>query len=63
MPRFDFRCPHCQNLEEYWVAFEAVDLLEENGVPRCRFCGQGPMKKLLSAVPVILRGGGWASKS
>jgi len=63
IPHFDFRCEHCQHLEEYWVALQAVDLIKDSGLPRCRFCELGPMKRLLSVPAVILRGGGWASKS
>lgn len=65
--KYQFKCPECQDTEEVEGPIETGPPY----TPLCLLCSlfapDGPamihMKRVWSAVPVVFRGGGWASKS
>ena len=52
MPTYDYRCDRCE-----WT-FEVRQRISEEPLATCERCG-GPIRRLLSAAPFILKGGGW----
>ena len=52
MPTYDYRCDRCER------TFEVRQRISEAPLTTCDRCG-GPIRRLLSAAPFILKGGGW----
>ena len=52
MPTYDYRCDRCER------TFEVRQRISEAPLTACDRCG-GPIHRLLSAAPFILKGGGW----
>lgn len=52
MPTYDYRCDRCER------TFEVRQRISEEPLTACDRCG-GPIRRLLSAAPFILKGGGW----
>ena len=52
MPTYDYRCDGCER------TFEVRQRISEEALTTCERCG-GPIRRLLSAAPFILKGGGW----
>ena len=52
VPTYDYRCDRCQR------TFEVRQRISEEPLTICEHCG-GPIRRLLSAAPFILKGGGW----
>ena len=52
MPAYDYRCDQCDR------TFEVRQRISEAPLTTCDRCG-GPIHRLLSAAPFILKGGGW----
>jgi len=52
MPTYEYECPKCPRV------FEARQRITEPALATCDRCG-GPIHRLLSAAPFILKGGGW----
>ena len=52
MPAYDYRCDRCDR------TFEVRQRISEAPLTACDRCG-GPIHRLLSAAPFILKGGGW----
>ena len=52
MPTYDYRCDRCER------TFEVRQRISEAPLTTCERCG-GPIRRLLSAAPFILKGGGW----
>ncbi len=52
MPAYDYRCDRCDR------TFEVRQRISEAPLTTCDRCG-GPIHRLLSAAPFILKGGGW----
>lgn len=52
MPTYDYRCDQCER------TFEVRQRISEAPLTTCERCG-GPIHRLLSAAPFILKGGGW----
>ena len=52
MPAYDYRCDRCER------TFEVRQRISEAPLTTCDRCG-GPIHRLLSAAPFILKGGGW----
>ena len=52
MPTYDYRCDRCER------TFEVRQRISEEPLATCERCG-GPIRRLLSAAPFILKGGGW----
>lgn len=52
MPTYEYECPECPRI------FEVRQRISEPPLQRCDRCG-GPVRRLLSATPFILKGGGW----
>lgn len=61
MPRYDFKCPQCGEVEDVVLSIDRLDTVDRFGQIVCD-CGV-PMKRTISVPGIILRGGGWASKS
>lgn len=62
MPRYDFRCPECQEVYELRLSYEEYDRLPED--PRaCARCltKLNAMERVLTAAPVHYKGFGWFS--
>ena len=52
VPTYDYRCDRCER------TFEVRQRISEEPLTNCDRCG-GPIRRLLSAAPFILKGGGW----
>jgi len=52
MPTYEYECPKCPRV------FEARQRITEPALETCDRCG-GPIHRLLSAAPFILKGEGW----
>ena len=52
MPTYDYRCDRCNR------TFEIRQRISAEALTTCDRCG-GPIRRLLSAAPFILKGGGW----
>ena len=52
MPTYEYECPKCPRV------FEVKQRITEPPLEVCDRCG-GPIHRLLSAAPFILKGGGW----
>lgn len=52
MPTYEYECPRCPRV------FEVKQRISEPALDTCDRCG-GPIHRLLSAAPFILKGGGW----
>jgi len=55
MPLYDFECKNCGYGGEILIKLDEED-------PNCSKCGE-KMDKVMSSVPFILKGRGWASDS
>jgi putative FmdB family regulatory protein len=52
VPTYDYRCDRCER------TFEIRQRISAEPLTACDRCG-GPIRRLLSAAPFILKGGGW----
>jgi putative FmdB family regulatory protein len=52
VPTYEYECPKCPRV------FEVKQRITEPKLEVCERCG-GPIHRLLSATPFILKGGGW----
>jgi putative FmdB family regulatory protein len=52
VPTYEYECPRCPRV------FEVKQRITEPKLEVCERCG-GPIHRLLSATPFILKGGGW----
>jgi putative FmdB family regulatory protein len=52
VPTYEYECPKCPRV------FEVKQRITEPKLETCEICG-GPIHRLLSATPFILKGGGW----
>jgi putative FmdB family regulatory protein len=52
VPTYEYQCDKCQRV------FEVRQRISEPSLTTCDACG-GAVKRLLSAAPFILKGGGW----
>ena len=52
MPTYDYRCDRCER------TYEVRQRISEAPLTACDRCG-GPIRRLLSPAPFILKGGGW----
>lgn len=52
VPTYDYQCDKCHRTFEVWQRITAEPLTS------CETCG-GALRRLLSAAPFILKGGGW----
>jgi putative FmdB family regulatory protein len=52
VPTYDYRCDRCER------TFEVRQRISAEPLTACDRCG-GPIRRLLSAAPFILKGGGW----
>jgi putative FmdB family regulatory protein len=52
MPTYEYECPKCPRV------FEVRQRITEPALATCDRCG-GPVHRLLSPAPFILKGGGW----
>ena len=52
VPTYEYECPKCPRV------FEVRQRIPEPALTTCDRCG-GPIHRLLSATPFILKGGGW----
>lgn len=52
MPTYEYQCDACQRV------FEVKQRITEAPLDRCDSCG-GPVRRLLSPAPFILKGEGW----
>lgn len=52
VPTYEYECPKCPRV------FEVKQRITEPALGVCERCG-GPVHRLLSATPFILKGGGW----
>ena len=52
MPTYEYECPRCPRV------FEIKQRITEPALVTCEVCG-GPIHRLLSAAPFILKGEGW----
>jgi putative FmdB family regulatory protein len=52
LPTYDYRCDRCER------TFEVRQRISEAPLTTCDRCG-GPIHRLLSPAPFILKGGGW----
>jgi putative FmdB family regulatory protein len=52
VPTYEYECPKCPRV------FEVKQRISESALTTCDRCG-GPIHRLLSATPFILKGGGW----
>ncbi len=52
VPTYEYECPRCPRV------FEVRQRISEPALTTCDRCG-GPIRRLLSPAPFILKGGGW----
>jgi putative FmdB family regulatory protein len=53
MPLYEYECPFCGH------RFELIRRFSDPPAETCTSCGQGPVRKLLSAPAVHFKGTGW----
>ncbi|PID78281.1 MAG: FmdB family transcriptional regulator [Deltaproteobacteria bacterium] len=53
MPIYEYGCEHCGKISE---VFQSVS---EKPLEKCKLCGKGPVKKLISRSSFHLKGSGW----
>ena len=56
MPRYDYVCAACGS------RFEAFHGVHDAGPASCTLCGEGPVRKAITAPAVHFKGSGWAKK-
>jgi putative FmdB family regulatory protein len=56
MPAYDYLCAACGR------RFEVVHGVHADGPTSCPLCGQGPVRKAISAPAIHYKGSGWAKK-
>ncbi|MCB9481064.1 MAG: zinc ribbon domain-containing protein [Desulfobacteraceae bacterium] len=53
MPIYEYGCENCGKVDE------VIQGISEEGPKTCRFCGKGPVKRLISKSSFHLKGTGW----
>jgi putative FmdB family regulatory protein len=53
MPIYEYQCEKCEG------TFEAIQKFSDDPLTECRLCGDGAVRKLLSAPAFRLKGSGW----
>jgi len=53
MPIYEYGCPSCGH------QFEEIQKVSDDPMTVCPACGEGGLKKLISAPSFHLKGGGW----
>lgn len=53
MPIYEYGCENCGKVDE------VIQGISEDGPKNCRFCGKGPVKRLISKSSFHLKGTGW----
>jgi putative FmdB family regulatory protein len=56
MPTYDYECAACGR------RFEVVHGVHVDGPTTCPLCGEGPIRKVITAANVHYKGSGWAKK-
>ena len=56
MPTYDYECAACRR------RFEVVHGVHAEGPTSCPLCGEGPVRKVITAANVHYKGSGWAKK-
>lgn len=56
MPRYDYLCSACVR------RFEVLHGVNDEGPTSCPLCGEGPVRKAITAPAVHYKGSGWAKK-
>ena len=56
MPTYDYECAACRQ------RFEVVHGVHADGPGSCPLCGEGPVRKVITAANVHYKGSGWAKK-
>jgi putative FmdB family regulatory protein len=56
MPLYDYQCAACGR------RFEVFHGVHAEGPSACPLCGEGPVRKVITAAAVHYRGSGWAKK-
>ena len=56
MPTYDYECAACGR------RFEVVHGVHADGPLSCPLCGEGPVRKVITAANVHYKGSGWAKK-
>jgi putative FmdB family regulatory protein len=56
MPTYDYECAACGR------RFEVVHGVHADGPTACPLCGNGPVRKVITAANVHYKGSGWAKK-
>ena len=56
MPRYDYVCAACGS------RFEVFHGVHDAGPASCTLCGEGPVRKAITAPAVHFKGSGWAKK-
>ena len=56
MPTYDYECAACGR------RFEVVHGVDADGPAACPLCGEGPVRKVITAANVHYKGSGWAKK-
>jgi|SRR5215203_1895138 len=56
MPTYDYECAACGR------RFEVVHGVHADGPISCPLCGEGPVRKVITAANVHYKGSGWAKK-
>ena len=56
MPLYDYECAACGR------RFEVFHGVHAEGPTSCPLCGEGPVRKVITAAAVHYRGSGWAKK-
>ena len=56
MPTYDYECAACRR------RFEVVHGVHADGPMACPLCGEGPVRKVITAANVHYKGSGWAKK-
>ena len=56
MPRYDYVCAACGS------RFEVLHGVHDAGPASCTLCGEGPVRKAITAPAVHFKGSGWAKK-
>ena len=53
MPIYEYQCKKCDGV------FEAIQKFSDEPLSECRLCGEGEVRKLMSAPAFRLKGSGW----
>lgn len=53
MPIYEYGCENCGKVDE------VLQSISDEPLKKCRLCGGGPVKKLISRSSFHLKGGGW----